>query len=97
MVGWSLATAAAISVLYGLWTDDFTTQKLGPDMSALYNATGRTAWGASLAWVVFACVTGYGGRILSAVSLNIQNVVPKDSVNVKEQGSGYELNDLIYW
>lgn len=61
MVGWTVATAVAMSVLYGLYTPDGSAPDLGEGVSAFYNATSRTAWGLSVAWVIFACASGYGG------------------------------------
>lgn len=63
MLGWAIATTCALLVLYGLY-DSEGKEKLGVDASALYNATSRTAWGIAIAWVIFACSTGYGGRQL---------------------------------
>jgi hypothetical protein len=51
----------AVSVLYGLYTPEGNLPDLSKGVSALYNATSRTAWGISVAWVIFACATGYGG------------------------------------
>ncbi|WAR31990.1 NRF6-like protein [Mya arenaria] len=67
MFGWAIATAVALAILYGLWTPDLTP-KLGEDMSALYNATARTAWGACIAWVIFSCATGHGGPVNALLS-----------------------------
>ncbi|KAH3787907.1 hypothetical protein DPMN_166038 [Dreissena polymorpha] len=50
----------AIAVLYGLYSDDGTIQ-LNKKTTILYNATSRTVLGACVAWVIFACATGYGG------------------------------------
>ncbi|XP_060562019.1 O-acyltransferase like protein-like [Ruditapes philippinarum] len=68
MVGWLIATAMAVSVLYGLYTPDGTPPDLSNSVSALYNATSRTAWGISVAWVIFACATGYGGPVNKLLS-----------------------------
>ncbi|XP_052790475.1 nose resistant to fluoxetine protein 6-like isoform X1 [Mya arenaria] len=67
LLGWAIATAVALAILYGLWTPDLTP-KLGEDMSALYNATARTAWGACIAWVIFSCATGHGGPVNALLS-----------------------------
>ncbi|XP_053381296.1 nose resistant to fluoxetine protein 6-like [Mercenaria mercenaria] len=67
MLGWAIATAFALLVLYGLY-DSEGTEKLGVDAAALYNATGRTAWGMAVAWVIFACATGYGGPVNALLS-----------------------------
>ncbi|XP_045202094.2 nose resistant to fluoxetine protein 6-like [Mercenaria mercenaria] len=68
MMGWTVATAVAMSVLYGLYTPDGTPPDLSNAVSALYNATSRTAWGLSVAWVIFACATGYGGPVNALLS-----------------------------
>ncbi|WAR31993.1 NRF6-like protein [Mya arenaria] len=67
LFGWAIATAVALAILYGLWTTE-TTPKLGENMSALYNATSRTAWGACIAWVIFSCATGHGGPVNALLS-----------------------------
>ncbi|XP_045202055.2 nose resistant to fluoxetine protein 6-like [Mercenaria mercenaria] len=67
-VGWSVATAIAVSVLYGLYTSDGSPPDFSNGVSALYNATSRTAWGLSVAWVIFACATGYGGPVNALLS-----------------------------
>ena len=64
MLGWTLATAMALLVLYGLYNPE-GQPTFGLDVSALYNATSRTAWGMAVAWVIFACATGYGGWSLN--------------------------------
>ncbi|XP_060590858.1 O-acyltransferase like protein-like isoform X2 [Ruditapes philippinarum] len=68
LVGWAIATAMAVSVLYGLYTPEGNLPDLSKGVSALYNATSRTAWGISVAWVIFACATGYGGPVNSLLS-----------------------------
>ncbi|XP_053380233.1 nose resistant to fluoxetine protein 6-like [Mercenaria mercenaria] len=68
LVGWSVATAMAVSVLYGLYTSDGSPPDFSNSVSALYNATSRTAWGLSVAWVIFACATGYGGPVNALLS-----------------------------
>ncbi|XP_045202111.2 nose resistant to fluoxetine protein 6-like [Mercenaria mercenaria] len=67
IVGWLVATGVALLVLYGLYTPD-GSPKLGVDTSALYNATFRTAWGMCVAWVIFACASGYGGPVNKLLS-----------------------------
>ncbi|XP_053380236.1 nose resistant to fluoxetine protein 6-like [Mercenaria mercenaria] len=62
ILGWLVATGAALMVFYGLYTPD-GSPKLGVDTPALYNATFRMAWGMCVAWVIFACTSGYGGPV----------------------------------
>lgn len=68
LAGWMCATVICLSVLYGLYdTEAHGVKVLSRDVSALYNATSRTAWGVGLGWLVFACCTGYGGKHLHAL------------------------------
>ena len=65
MLGWILAAACNLAVVYGLvhYNGNFLTpMPLG--LSAFYQTCARTAWGLGLAWVIFACCRGYGGRLL---------------------------------
>ncbi|XP_060591484.1 O-acyltransferase like protein-like, partial [Ruditapes philippinarum] len=67
VVGWIVATTTAMLVLYGLYSPD-GTKILSDDTSAFYNATSRTAWGMCVAWVIFACASGYGGPVNKLLS-----------------------------
>ncbi|XP_071119326.1 nose resistant to fluoxetine protein 6-like [Haliotis cracherodii] len=67
LLGWAIATAVALAVLYGLY-DDANGHHLTVDAAAFYNAVHRTAWGACVAWVVFACATGNGGFVNTLLS-----------------------------
>ncbi|CAC5392295.1 unnamed protein product [Mytilus coruscus] len=62
LLGWGIATGVSMAVLYGLY-DDMNGERLSTEMSALYNTVHRTVWGACVAWVIFACATGYGGFV----------------------------------
>ena len=57
---WAVATAAALTVLYGLY-HCYQGHTMSLSVAALYNATFRSVWSVTLAWVIFACVTGNGG------------------------------------
>ena len=60
VVGWTLAVAVGVSVVYGLY-DPSGVPQLNNDISALYSATHRTVWGGAVSWVIVACATGNGG------------------------------------
>ena len=61
-LGWALSTGVALAILYGLKEPfRFGGEKLTPEMDAFYGGVHRTAWAMCIAWVVFACVKGYGG------------------------------------
>ena len=63
VIGWIVAAAIALAVLYGLIPYMQITNKdeLPSAISITYGSLHRFAWGISIAWVIFACVTGYGG------------------------------------
>lgn len=65
LLGWAMATAVALAVVYGLH-DATRGNPLTADSSAAYNALHGTAWAVSVCWVIFACSNGYGGMFLSA-------------------------------
>jgi hypothetical protein len=65
MSGWVLATATAIAVLYGADVGKvfFVDLSLYTNeaKNIAYGGLHRLAWGLSMAWMVWACVKGYGG------------------------------------
>ena len=64
---WAVAATSACLVLYGLY-DSMDGRPLSTGVSALYNATNRTVWGACVCWVIFACATGNGGPVNTLLS-----------------------------
>ncbi|XP_048774648.2 nose resistant to fluoxetine protein 6-like [Ostrea edulis] len=64
---WLVAAVLACLVLYGLH-DAVNYNPLSDGVSALYNATNRTVWGACVCWVIFACATGNGGFVNTLLS-----------------------------
>ncbi|CAG0883124.1 unnamed protein product [Darwinula stevensoni] len=63
-LGWGVATATALAIIYGL-TEQFKLdgEQLSVTANAFYGGFHRTAWATCVAWVVFACVNGYGGTL----------------------------------
>ncbi|XP_069136396.1 nose resistant to fluoxetine protein 6-like [Argopecten irradians] len=61
VLGWSLSTVIGLILVY----DRFKTS-LG--VSMVYIAFCRFAWSLVVAWVIFACTTGYGGLVDSILS-----------------------------
>ncbi|XP_037083865.1 nose resistant to fluoxetine protein 6-like [Pollicipes pollicipes] len=67
--GWIAAFAVGISVVYGMYGYqmpwDPTPSKA---VAVAYGGLHRLAWGLAVSWVIFACVTGYGGVINTFLS-----------------------------
>uniref|UniRef100_A0A8W8LAM1 Nose resistant-to-fluoxetine protein N-terminal domain-containing protein n=1 Tax=Magallana gigas TaxID=29159 RepID=A0A8W8LAM1_MAGGI len=70
LLGWAVATAMACGCLYGLHNTIRPDNPvyLSKEVTALYNGVSRTAWGAAVCWVIFACSTGNGGFINTLLS-----------------------------
>lgn len=64
---WLFATICAIAILYGLY-DTFHGPPLSVDVLAFYTAVHRIVWALAVGWVLFACVTGYGGFVNTILS-----------------------------
>jgi len=65
--GWLLAFGSSFAVCFGPYT---VVEGVDTPTGAvsLFNATFRTIWAACVAWVVFACVHGYGGWVNTFLS-----------------------------
>jgi len=59
---WCLAAVCSLSVLYGLYGSVNGYVHLSNTVRSFYAAVHRTVWASGVAWVIFACVTGNGGR-----------------------------------
>jgi len=68
---WILAAVCNLSVLYGLFDSVNGNVHLSDVVKSLYAAVHRTAWSVGVAWVIFACITGNGGRFISQIVLLI--------------------------
>lgn len=68
ILGWAASTAIAPTVLYGI-QDWFDPKAEIPKFAGLaYAGLSRVAWGVAVAWVMFACIKGYGGLVNSFLS-----------------------------
>ena len=61
LLGWAVAVIIGMSVVYGLW-GVANNHPLSPEVNALYAGMHRVAWAVAVAWVIFACLTGHGGK-----------------------------------
>ena len=62
--GWVIATLIAVAVPHGLvpYLDETTVPIIPPFVRITYGALHRTAWALAVAWIIFACTHGYGGK-----------------------------------
>ncbi|KAF0290421.1 Nose resistant to fluoxetine protein 6 [Amphibalanus amphitrite] len=66
--GWVAAFAIGISVIFGMIGYQMPWQEFSKAVAVSYGGLNRTAWGVAVGWVIFACVTGYGGPINTFLS-----------------------------
>ena len=64
-IGWLTASLTGCLIVYGLYDQPSVPPEA---TNVIYAMLNRTAWSVCLAWVVFACVTGYGGVVNSLLS-----------------------------
>lgn len=57
-LGWSMSMSIGLYLIYGLYNT--TLDQLG---GAAYSSLSHSAWALSMAWIIFACSTGYGGWV----------------------------------
>ncbi|XP_071532647.1 O-acyltransferase like protein-like [Panulirus ornatus] len=65
VAGWTVAVTTGFLVVYGIWSYNTVPPKAQYDVvtQVVYGGLQRTAWGAAVAWVVYACHNGYGGLV----------------------------------
>ena len=61
MIGWALAIAACMALVYGLFIYRRGTAYMDKDLGYTYNAMKRLTWSVGIAWLTLACINGYGG------------------------------------
>ena len=65
-LGWILASALGLSLVYGVYKADLA---LTSPLGKLHTSLSRPAWALALCWVTLACVAGYGGPVDWVLSL----------------------------
>lgn len=66
IVGWLSSSACLLWLIYGLYGVQLTVTT-----AAAYSSLSHSAWALSLAWIVVACSTGYGGYVNTILSAPI--------------------------
>lgn len=66
VIGWFSSSFCLLWIVYGLYNVE-----LSPLAAAAFSSLSHTAWALSLAWIVVACSTGYGGYVNKLLSAPI--------------------------
>lgn len=63
--GWFIASLVGLAVLYGMvpYLNEYEVPDMNDVARVSYGALHRFAWASSVAWIVFACIHGYGGFV----------------------------------
>ena len=65
LAGWTVAIATGSAVIYGLTAYVKPGSEFPAAAQQSYGSMFRLAWAVAVAWVIFACCTGYGGNARS--------------------------------
>lgn len=65
-IGWTCSTLLSLYLMFGLYNVELT--KI---YAAAYSSLSHSAWALSLAWIIIACSTGYGGYVNKILSATI--------------------------
>ena len=67
VTGWCLAIVLAVSSLYGKYKTvrEHNPHPFSPTQEIAYGILKRFAWSLAIAWVIFACQSGLGGKLTS--------------------------------
>ena len=93
---WKFAVGMSLSIVYGLYPYNGDFAAITPGwLNDLYQSTLRFVWSLTLAWISYACLTGWGGEDLNdCQNINIctlkQNVSKIQNVSL----SGF-INTLL--
>jgi len=65
VVGWILSFILQIAVLYGPfpYSDKESAPVIDPFFRVIYGVFHRTIWSIAIAWIIFVCAKGYGGKL----------------------------------
>ena len=71
MAGWVVANGLGFAVVYGPYSQTQYTWKMVDRI--VYDAMFRLVWAIALAWVIFACHNGWGGK----TQINLRATTPR--------------------
>lgn len=66
-VGWTLSIVIGLAVVYGMVPYLNPSEEMSDFVRVSYGSLHRLTWAACVAWVIFACIHGYGGKISKQV------------------------------
>ena len=63
---WTLSIATCTYIIYGLspYVDETTTPVIEWAVRMIYGPFHRVIWAMALAWIIIACIHGYGGNYI---------------------------------
>lgn len=68
---WMITTATCLSVLYGIQDWYNPEFEIPSGAGLMYAGFSRLGWGISIAWIIFACVKGYGWLVNDFLSWKV--------------------------
>ena len=73
IVGWILSIGIILTCIYGLipFLNENLEFEMNPLMCVIFGTFSRIGWAIAVGWIIFACLSGYGGYYFSAVLYRI--------------------------
>ncbi|XP_044739869.1 O-acyltransferase like protein-like [Chrysoperla carnea] len=88
---WIAAITTMLSCVFGAYPFQQPERPYDRFEASIYLALSRAAWSLAIAWILFACIHGYGGLVNKFLSLNLFQVWGRLSYNM------YLLHILIQY
>lgn len=80
--GWTLSITNCFTIVFGIYSFEQLDYDGSIFMDATYESVIRVLWAASLSWMIFACVKGYGSVINWFLSLSFWQPLGKLSYSI---------------
>jgi len=68
---WALSIATGLAIVYGIYPYYDENTPITTAFNITYGSLNRFAWSIAVAWVIFACLHGYGGIVNSFLSWKV--------------------------